>query len=62
MLSEKCFVVFYVSSFPPGTLNLIASIPGTSIFFFTSNDIITTEIVSSLHTTVYKAIRVISVS
>ena len=32
----KCFVVFYVFSFPPavydGTLNLIASIPGPSIF------------------------------
>ena len=31
----KCFVVFYVFSFPPvvyvGTLNLIASIPGPSI-------------------------------
>ena len=35
MLSEKCFVVFYVFSLPPGvyvgTLNLIASIPGPSI-------------------------------
>ena len=35
MLSEKCFVVFYVFSFPPGvyvaTLNLIASIPDPSI-------------------------------
>ena len=35
MLSEKCFVVFDVFSFPPGvyvgTLNLIASIPGPSI-------------------------------
>ena len=34
MLSEKCFVVFYVFSFPlgvyVGTLNLIASIPGPS--------------------------------
>ena len=33
--SVKCFVVFYVFSFPPtvyvGTLNLIASIPGPSI-------------------------------
>ena len=32
---KKCFVVFYVFSFPPGvhvgTLNLIASIPGPSI-------------------------------
>ena len=31
----KCFVVFYVFSFPPavyvGTLNLIASIPGPSL-------------------------------
>ena len=31
----KCFVVFYVFSYPPavnvGTLNLIASIPGPSI-------------------------------
>ena len=31
----KCFVVFYVFSFPPavyvGTLNLIASIPGPSV-------------------------------
>ena len=35
MLSEKCFVVFYIFSFPPGvyvgTENLIASIPGPSI-------------------------------
>ena len=35
MLLEKCFVVFYVFSFPPGvcvgTSNLIASIPGPSI-------------------------------
>ena len=35
VLSEKCFVVFYVFSFPPdvyvGTLILIASIPGPSI-------------------------------
>ena len=34
----KCFVVFYVFSFPPalyvGTLNLIASIPGPSILTF----------------------------
>ena len=31
-MSEKCFVVFYVFSFPPvvyvGALNLISSIPG----------------------------------
>ena len=36
MLLEKCFVVYYVFSFPSGvyvgTLNLIASIPGPSIF------------------------------
>ena len=36
LLSEKCFVVFYVFYFPlgvyVGTLNLIASIPGPSIF------------------------------
>ena len=35
MLSEKCFVVFYVFSFPAGvyvwTLNLIASNPDSSI-------------------------------
>ena len=35
---KKCFVVFYVFSFPPGvyvgTLNLIASIPGPSILTF----------------------------
>ena len=35
VLSEKCFDVFYVFSFPPGvyvgTLNLIALIPGPSI-------------------------------
>ena len=35
----KCFVVFYVFSFPPtvyvGTLNLIASIPGPSILTIT---------------------------
>ena len=35
VLSEKCFVVIYVFSFPTGvyvgTLNLIASIPGPSI-------------------------------
>ena len=34
----KCFVVFYVFSFPPavyvGTINLIASIPGPSILTF----------------------------
>ena len=38
VLLEKCFVVFYVFSFPPGvyvgTINLIASIPGPSIFAF----------------------------
>ena len=38
VLSEKCFVVFYVFSFPPGvflfgTLNLIALITGPSILF-----------------------------
>ena len=36
MLSEKCFVVFYVFSFPAGvyvgTLNLIVSTPDPSIF------------------------------
>ena len=38
MLSEKCFVAFYVFSFPLGVyvgtlhVNLIASIPGLSIF------------------------------
>ena len=41
MLSEKCFVVFYVFSFPPGvyvgTLNLIASIPGPSILTLSIN-------------------------
>ena len=35
MLSEKCFVAFYVFSLPPcvyvGALNLIVSIPGSSI-------------------------------
>ena len=35
VLSEKCFVMCYVFSYPPGvhvgTLNLIASIPGPSI-------------------------------
>ena len=35
VLSEKCFVMFYVFSFPPGvyvgTLNLIASNPGPSV-------------------------------
>ena len=35
-MEYKCFVVFYVFSFPPavsvGTLNLIASIPGSFIF------------------------------
>ena len=40
MLSEKCFVVFYVFSFPVGvyvgTLNLIASIPDPSILTFWS--------------------------
>ena len=43
MLSEKCFVVFYVFSFPPGvcvgTLNSIASIPRPSILTF-HNDLI----------------------
>ena len=38
MSSEKCFVVFYVFSFPVGvyvgTLNLIASIPDPSILTF----------------------------
>ena len=33
---KKCFIVFHVFSFPPGvyvgTLNLVASIPGPSIF------------------------------
>ena len=36
VLSEKCFVMFYVFSFPPGvyvgTLNLIASIPGPTMY------------------------------
>ena len=41
----KCFVVFYVFSFPPavyvGTLNLIASIPGPSILtLFMVSDIL----------------------
>ena len=38
VLSEKCFVVFYVFSFPPavyvGTLNFIASIPGPFILTY----------------------------
>ena len=38
MLSEKCFDLFYVFSFPAGvyvgTLNLIASIPDPSILNF----------------------------
>ena len=41
VLSEKCFVVFYVFSFPPGvyvrTLNLIASIPGPYILTLIPN-------------------------
>ena len=43
MLLEKCFVIFYVLSFPPavyvGTLNLIASIPDPSILNFHIKDV-----------------------
>ena len=58
MLSEKCFVVFYVFSFPAGvyvgTLNLIVSIPDPCILtlYFWANFyvlLITTKGVTHVH-------------
>ena len=50
VMSEICFVMFYVFSFPPavyvGPLHLIASIPGPSILTFHTKDVF-----SNIHVT-----------